>query len=134
MTAKFESLPHIEEGEYVATLVECRKGPPRFARRDLVMEFDVPDGDFGVARLRSHFQVSWVDENSFKAGSKSRFFRTYQVCFGPADSDLFEMGDFAPGKYLVEVVSVKRDGRWEELEPINQYSKVAKIKGVVSNV
>jgi len=97
------------------------------------MDFDVPTGDFGSVSLRAYFQVKWIDDRTFKAGPKSRYFRTYQVCFGPADSDIFSIDSFPLGKYLIEVVSVEKDALGEGLDPVNQYSKVGAIKGVVQN-
>ena len=133
MTSDFTPLPQLAEGDYVATLTQCFKAPPRFSRCNLNMDFDIPTGDFGSVRLRAYFQVKWIDDGTFKAGPKSRYFRTYQVCFGPADSDIFSIDSFPLGKYLVEVVSVDRDALGEGLDPVNQYSKVGAIKGVAQN-
>jgi len=133
MTSDFTPLPQIDEGDYVGTLTRCSKAPPRFGRTDLVMEFEVPSGDFDRVTLKAYFQVSWVDNTSFKAGPKSNYFRTYQVCFGEASSTSFEIDDFPHGKYRVEVQNVRKDSRKEPLDAINQYSTIRKIKGSIDD-
>ena len=129
MSEEFIPLPQIDEGEYIATLTRCFKAPPRFGRTDLVMEFEVPWGDFDRVTLKAYFQVGWLNNTSFKAGPKSNYFRTYQSCFGEASSTIFEINDFPDGKYLVEVRNICHDSRREPLDPINQYSTVKRIKG-----
>ena len=133
MTSDFTPLPHIDEGEYIATLTRCFKAPPRFGRTDLVMEFEVQTDDFELVLVNAYFQVKWIDSKTFNAGPKSRYFRTYQTCFGKASSITFELTDFPEGEYRLEVTNVERDGRWQALDPVNQYSKVGKIKGRVNN-
>ena len=133
MTSDFTPLPQLDEGEYVGRLVRKTQSPPRWGRQDLVMEFEVQADDFEPVLVSTYFQVKWIDNETFNAGPKSRYFRTYQTCFGRASSITFELTDFPEGEYRLEVTNVERDGRWQPLDPVNQYSKVGKIKGRVNN-
>ena len=134
MTTSFEPLPYIAPGEYVGTLVEKYKNTSLYGRCDLVFEFEVLTQSFEPVLLKAYFQVTWINSENFKAGPKSSFFRTYQSFFGKANTDTFSIDSFPLGNYLIEAATVERDGQRNPLDPINQYSKVRRIKGESQDV
>ena len=133
MTSDFTPLPHIDEGEYIATLTGCFKAPPRFGRTDLVMEFEVQTDDFELVLVNAYFQVKWIDSETFSAGPKSDYFRTYQTCFGRVSSTEFSLDDFPEGSYTLDITNVTKDGNRQPLDPINQYSTVKRINGRIEH-
>jgi len=133
MTDKFEIIPCIPEGEYVAKLTNRRRGHFKFGRQDLELEFEITMDDFMTVHLKAYFRVEWDSETGFKAGQKSNFFRTYQRCCGEVQSTHFEISDLPLEDYRVEIESIKKDSQRNPLDPVNQYSVVRSIKGRVNN-
>ena len=96
MTSDFTPLPQLDEGEYVGHLVRKTQSPPRWGRQDLVMEFEVQADDFEPVLVSTYFQVKWIDNETFNAGPKSDYFRTYQTCFGRVSSTEFSISMTSP--------------------------------------
>ena len=104
-----------------------------FKKHLLVMKFRVVDegGSYG-AIIPGYFNVLPSKNGQVKAARKSYFFRDYQACFGKVRrNDRLAMSHFKTRLLKVQVVTVSKDTDGMKLNPVNHYSRVKHILGVV---
>ena len=115
----------VSDGDYLVSFHSARKGPPRYGRQDLILFFSMKDRE--EALLPAYFQVKWQEDGSFKAGPKSNYYRSYQACFGPASGNTFSLDDFKDKEVMAKVVTVTKDADNDDLDILNQYSRIKKM-------
>ena len=122
-------LAKVEDGQYWVKLVRAVKCPPRYGRTDLLMNFRILEGIHEGVVLPAYYQVKWLDERTFTAGPKSNYFRDYQACIGSvAGKSCFTTEDFEDRKCIATVKQVVKDADGEPLAPLNQYSRVRRLR------
>jgi hypothetical protein len=122
-------LSKVENGQYWVKLVRAVKCPPRYGRTDLLMNFRILEGSHEGVVLPAYYQVTWLDERTFTAGPKSNYFRDYQACIGSvAGKSCFTTEDFEDRKCIATVKQVVKDADGEPLAPLNQYSRVHRLR------
>ena len=131
MSDTFQKLALVPEGEHIVRLDHGEKHWYMNKRPDLHLFFWMENSlDYDGVILPGYFQVrEWINEKTFRAGPKSKYFRMYQACFGPVDSDIFRTDDFRGIDLRALVKNIKRDSTKEALAPVNHYSKVDRILG-----
>ena len=122
-------LSKVEDGQYSVKLVRAVKCPTRYERTDLLIEFRILEGIHEGMVLPAYYQVRWLDERTFTAGPKSYYFRDYQACVGSvAGKSCFATQDFEDRKCIATVTQVIKDADGEPLAPLNQYSRVRRLR------
>ena len=119
----------ILDGNYLVSFHSAQKGAPRYGRQDLILFFSIKDRE--NALLPAYFQVKWQEDGSFKAGPKSNYYRSYQACFGLAPGDTFSVDDFRGKEVMAKVVTVTKDADNDDLNILNQYSRIKKMWKVI---
>ena len=113
------------DGNYLVSFHSVRKGAPRYGRQDLILFFSMKDRE--NALLPAYFQVTWQEDGSFRAGPKSNYYRSYQACLGLARSYIFSVDDFRGKEVMAKVVTVTKDSDKDDLDILNQYSRIKKV-------
>ena len=122
-------LAKVENGQYLVKLVREVKCPTRYERTDLLLDFRILEGIHEGMVLPAYYQVRWLDERTFTAGPKSNYFRDYQACIGSvAGKSCFTTEDFEDRKCIATVTQVVKDAEGEPLAPLNQYSRVRRLR------
>jgi hypothetical protein len=125
-------LSKVENGQYWVKLVRAVKCPTRYERTDLLLDFQILEGIHEGVILPAYYQVTWLDERTFTAGPKSNYFRDYQACIGSVAGKLcFTAEDFEDRKCIATVKQVVKDAEGEPLAPLNQYSRVHRLRECV---
>ena len=124
----------VKAGTYRAVMVGWEKRHPQFRRQDLQMLFRIiEEGEFYGFILPGWFRVNWGKGNPFSAGWKTYFCRDYQNCFGRVErNDRFAMTKYESVVLKVKVVVNTRDFTGQVLGPVNEYSRVERVLGVVT--
>ena len=117
------------DGEYRVSFHSVQKGAPRYGRQDLILYFSIKDRENEL--LPAYFQVKWQEDGSFKAGPKSNYYRSYQACFGLARGYTFSVDDFRGKEVMAKVVTVTKDADNDDLNILNQYSRIKKMWKVI---
>ena len=117
------------DGDYLVSFHSAQKGAPRYGRQDLILFFSMKDRE--NALLPAYFQVKWQEDGSFKAGPKSNYYRSYQACFGLARGYTFSVDDFKGKEVMAKVVTVTKDADNDDLDILNQYSRIKKMWKVI---
>ena len=113
------------DGNYLVSFHSVRKGAPRYGRQDLILFFSMKDRENVV--LPAYFQVTWQKDGSFTAGYKSNYYRSYQACVGLARGCTFSVDDFKDKQVMAKVVTVTQDSDKDDLDILNQYSRIKKM-------
>ena len=122
-------LAKVEDGQYWVKLVRAVKCPTRYERTDLLLDLRILEGIHEGVILPAYYQVRWLDERAFTAGPKSYYFRDYQACIGSvAGKSCFTTEDFEDRKCIAKVTQVIKDADGEPLAPLNQYSRVRRLR------
>ena len=122
-------LAKVEDVQYLVKLVRAVKCPTRYERTDLLLDFRILEGIHEGMVLPAYYQVRWLDERTFTAGPKSNYFRDYQACVGSvAGKSCFTTEDFEDRKCIATVTQVVKDAEGEPLAPLNQYSRVRRLR------
>ena len=123
-TDQFIKPERIAEGAYEVSFHSVQKGAFIYGRQDLILHFSLKNSE---KVLPAYFQVSWKDDKSFEAGPKSNYYRSYQACFGFARGYNFSVDDFKGKEVMAKVVTVTKDSDKDELDILNQYSRIKKM-------
>ena len=113
------------DGNYLVSFHSAQKGAPRYGRQDLILFFSMKDRENVV--LPAYFQVTWQKDGSFRARHKSNYYRSYQACFGLARGCTFSVDDFRGKEVMAKVVTVTKDSDKDDLDILNQYSRIKKV-------
>ena len=125
-------LAKVEDGQYWVKLVRAVKCPTRYERTDLLMNFRILEGIHEGVVLPAYYQVTWLDQRTFRAGHKSYYFRDYQACIGSvAGKACFTTEDFEDRRCIATVKQVIKDAEGQPLAPLNRYSRVHRLQECV---
>ena len=124
-TDQFIKPERIAEGAYEVSFHSVQKGAFIYGRQDLILHFSLKNSE--KVLLPAYFQVKWKDDKSFNAGPKSNYYRSYQACFGLARGYNFSVDDFKGKEVMAKVVNVTKDSDKDDLDILNQYSRIKKM-------
>lgn len=81
-----------------------------------------------------HFNVEATRDGRFTAGPSSKYRRTWKLAAGrrPVRWDRMTPEVFARQAFEVDIKTVKHDADGQPLDPVNQYSVIARVMGRVA--
>lgn len=111
----------ISEGEYEAICFKFEKAFA-FGRQVLFLWFQICYGDFAGVELWVPFNL-WKKSNKIPSGSK--YWRAWSIANGgrPKRGDRMSPRIFLQRRFLISVVTVRRDSKQRDLPDFLQYSR-----------